>query len=260
MAYSLDDWHARYQKQATWTAELRRYLFSNVGVSSANRILDVGCGTGALETDLKPESTLAALIGLDIRGDVLGYAKIHTPHVTYVQGDALSLPFPNGWFDLVFCHFLLLWTASPLHALMEMARVTRAGGAVLALAEPDYGGRIDYPPELEALGTWQRASLRQQGANPELGRRLPWLFRQAGLQLVAAGVLGAQWRGAADPAEIASEWEMLRYDLDVLFGPAPADSRQAQVQKLRRLDETAWQNGERVLYVPTFYAWGIVPK
>ncbi len=171
-------------------------------------ILDVGSGTGALEADfgeIIPDFS-GSITGLDISLENLVYAKSTDAQASWVQGDALHLPFPSGQFDMAFCHFLLLWVQDPLHALVEMRRVTRPDGFVLALAEPDYGGRLDFPPELEILGSWQRASLRRQGANPIIGRRLGWLLRNAGLVEVETGVLGAQWQDIPSRDEIESEW------------------------------------------------------
>jgi hypothetical protein len=124
---------------------------------------------------------------------------------------------------------------------------------VLALAEPDYGGRIDYPPELAELGRLQVASLRQQGAEPELGRRLIGLFTNLGLESVEVGVLGAQWSGAISATEWESEWAVLRSDLGDSLPPS-------QLERLSQLDALAWQSGVRVLFVPTFYAWGKVAR
>ena len=41
------DWHKRYTQQATWTRDLRSYLFEKAGLANARRVLEVGCGTGA---------------------------------------------------------------------------------------------------------------------------------------------------------------------------------------------------------------------
>ena len=94
-----------------------------------------------------------------------------------------------------------------------MRRVTRPGGWVLAMAEPDYGGRIDYPEDLIYLGELQETALRRQGAETRLGRRLSALFHAAGLQEVETGVLGGQWRDAPSLEDLAREWEVLEVDL-----------------------------------------------
>ena len=122
---------------------------------------------------------------------------------------------------------------------------------MLVLAEPDYGGRIDYPPELAPLGRWQREALKRQGADPEMGRQLGALLTRAGLQAVETGVLGGQWSAAPAPDAHALEWAVVQSDVREVADPA-------ELQRLRGLDEAAWQRGERVLFVPTFYAWGRV--
>ncbi len=135
--------------------------------------------------------------------------------VAYVTGLGERLPFPSAAFGLTCCHFLLLWVADPLAVLLEMKRVTTPGGEVLCLAEPDYGGRIDYPEGLSELGALQEQALRAQGANTRVGRRLRELLHQAGLTNVEAGVLGGEWadeqRSTHDQRDL--EWRTLADDL-----------------------------------------------
>lgn len=249
MSLTPSGWHARFSQQAQWTGALRAHIFPRVGVHSAQRILDVGCGTGALFGELLAQSD-AAIFGVDIQRQHLRLARAH-PDALLSQGDALQLPYPEGIFDITLCHFLLLWVADPLQTLSEMARVARPGGMVLALAEPDYGGRIDYPPELAQLGVWQTESLKRQGADPLMGRKLSGLFHQIGLENIETGVLGGQWRGAPAPEAWESEWKILEFD-----AKTPKVSETFGVLKAR--DADAWERGQRVLFVPTFYALGRV--
>ncbi len=130
------------------------------------------------------------VVGLDLNAAYLKLARRHAPRAHLSRGDAYQLPYRPGSFDVAYCHFVLLWLARPAAALAEMVRVTRPGGAVLALAEPDYGGRIDYPDELAALGAKQATALKNQGADPILGRRLAALLVEAGLDAVESGVPG----------------------------------------------------------------------
>ncbi|MBN1666342.1 MAG: methyltransferase domain-containing protein [Anaerolineales bacterium] len=247
------EWHTRFSQQARWTHDLRSYLYQRVNLPQAPNILDVGCGTGALAEELIGLSE-GAVHGLDINQAHLKIAQSTAPRLQLTQADAHFLPFPNGTFDLVLCHFLLLWVSSPLKAILEMKRVSRPGGAILALAEPDYGGRIDYPPALEQLGQWQAASLRQQGADPLMGRKLAQCFHRAGLVQIETGVLGAQWVAAPSQEEWQSEWSILAADL------AQNPSWDSKLEQLRGIELAAWQNGTRVLFVPTFYAWGRIPS
>ena len=252
MSLFVIDWHSRFSQQARWTQDLRRYIYAQVGIENVQRVLDVGCGTGALEVELT-ECTQALIYGLDINREHLTQAVCHAPKVYYTEGNAHALPYPSAIFDLTQCHFLLLWVDNPEHVVAEMTRVTRPDGTVLALAEPDYGGRIDYPPELAKLGELQQESLRKQGADPQIGRRLAMIFSRGGLELIETGILGAQWKHPPTPEEQALEWMVLQSDLGNYIPPH-------EINKLRTLDKTAWARSERVLFVPTFYAWGRVPN
>ena len=251
MSKSTIDWHHRFSQQAAWTKPLRDYLFSQVELACAGRVLEVGCGTGVLLQEI--ESLFGGdIFGLDIDPNHLAQASCHTIRSHLVHSDAHALPFPNDSFDITFCHFLLLWIKKPVQVLFEMSRITRPGGHVLALAEPDYGGRIDYPFELERAGAWQQESLRLQGADPHIGRQLAEVFTQAGLVDVQTGLLGGQWDSVYSGEAWASEWEVLEHDLKYL----PQGWNRAQVDELKRIEEKARERGARILYVPTFYAWG----
>jgi SAM-dependent methyltransferase len=229
-------------------------------------VLEVGCGTGVIAGELARLGE-ARVVGLDVAGGMLAFARRQEGGVTYVQGDAHALPFTAGSFDAVVCHYLLLWLADPAQAVREMARVVRPGGAfapggvVLACAEPDYGGRVDHPPELAPLGRLQAEALRQQGADPEIGRQLGELFVAAGLQ-ATVGVMAGRWNLPASPDDgcapgdgfalgdgFEAEWAMRERDLAGLLPPE-------ELRRLRSVDRQALTTGQRVLFVPTFYALG----
>jgi SAM-dependent methyltransferase len=254
MPLTLQDWHTRYQQQARWTHAMRQALFQRAGFDSARLILDVGCGTGALADEFPPASW-PIYFGLDISFDPLRFARQNTKQAKFNQADAHELPFPEGTFDITFCHYLLLWASSPEIVMCEMVRVTRKGGWVCALAEPDHLGRIDHPPELRKMGELQTESLMDQGAAVDLGRRLPGLFRQSGLSEVEAGLLGAQWSRTPSSIEIEAEWQIFSADLEKI---TQITTEGIRPEELRQLDEQAWQRDERVLFVPTFYALGRV--
>lgn len=242
------DWHSRYLQQARWTQQLRAYLFGRIGLADAKRVLEVGCGTGAVLADFPLNK---GVYGLDINLRSLGDAAQYAPNSSFTCGDGLLLPFGDDEFDVVFCHFLLLWCESPDRIVAEMRRVTHNGGSVLALAEPDYGARIDYPNGLSELGNWQVQSLRDQGADPGMGRKLAGIFSRSGLKHVEAGILGGEWRRENTAGQSELEWQVL---MDDLSGRVPFQ----KIQEMKAQDEKAWEMGERVLYVPTFYAWGLV--
>ena len=240
------DWNSRFVQQAQWTADLRAYLFGKAGLRNARRVLEVGCGTGAILSGLV---TPASVHGLDLDGLRLHEARGHAPAAELTCGDGHRLPYLSGAFDITFCHYFLLWAGDPLKALLEMKRVTRRGGAVLALAEPDHEARVDKPGELSALGRWQTEALRRQGADPGLGGQLGRLFRAAGILPIETGRLREGEGTFSSQKGRDLEWAVLESDL---AGSVPTE----ELGRLRLLDEKAWERGERVLILPTYFAWG----
>lgn len=244
-------WHARFRQQAAWTLDLRRFLYDQVRLRQAGRVLEVGSGTGVITAELG-QLYNGCVVGLDLDLARLAYAHQEDPRPLNTAGDGCQLPFYSASMDITLCHFLLLWVKDPLTVLLEMRRVTRPGGAVLALAEPDYGGRIDFPWPLAELGRLQAEALAAQGSDTASGRKLSGLFHRAGFTGVQTGLLGGQWSRPPAAAARESEWAVLQQDL---AGLVPPD----ELARLLQLDHSAWQSGERVLFVPTFYAFGFVP-
>jgi len=237
------NWHTRYLQQAAWTHDLRTYLFDQAGLKTARRVLEVGCGTGAILREV----TAPTLHGLDLEAGSLAECRTRgdAPAASLTQGDAHFLPYPSQSFDIVYCHFLLLWVNDPLQVLCEMARV---GRSVLALAEPDYSQRVDEPSALEPLGEWQTEALRRQGANPSFGGALAETFFRAGIKLIETGpIQGAAVMNTAEDWE--KEWDVIQADLAGFVSSV-------EIQKMKKLDQAARGNGQRALHVPTFFAWG----
>ena len=221
------NWHERFRQQAGWTRALRTYLFAQAGLPHARDILEVGCGTGAV---LQEMESPAQVHGLDLDPERLAQAHLHAPLVSLVCGDALWLPYPASSFDITFCHFLLLWVADPVKVLQEMRRVTRPGGSLLALAEPDYSSRQDEPRGLQPLGKWQADGLRRMGADPTLGKQLATLFHEAGIPLVECGEMQAAVSSPLSPADRKLEWAVLEEDLACMLSPST-------LQKYKQMDE-----------------------
>lgn len=239
--------HRRYAQQAGWTADLRRHLFARAGLPNAQRVLEVGAGTGAV---LAGVNAAARSFGVDIDCAALQLARANAQSAALAASDAHGLPFASGSFEITSFHFVLLWLKDPAAALGEARRVTRRGGAVLAFAEPDHTQRTDAPASLAALGRLQTEALRVQGADPSIGSRLADLFAQAGLQLEQTGQLRQTEATTENESEL--ELEVLRADLGAL-------AAQPEAQQLLEADAKARRGGTRVVHVPTYYAFGRVP-
>ncbi len=248
---SLQDWHSRYQQQASWSRDVRQYLFGKTKIGPDEKILEVGSGTGAVLNILSKEIS-CQLFGIDIDLPSLQFSATRHPKIHHTAADGFHLPFLNDDFSITYCHYLLLWIQSPLEILIEMTRVTKSGGSIIALAEPDYQGRIDYPQPLDDLGQQQTQALESQGVDTCMGRKLAGMFSRAGLKEVTVGILGSQWDRDKTQKIDKNEWMMIRSDL---LGKLSAET----LESYRRAEVMAREIGERILFIPTFYALGIVP-
>jgi ubiquinone/menaquinone biosynthesis C-methylase UbiE len=249
--YPPSAWHDRYRIQAKWTQAIRKRFYEICNFHAAQRILEVGSGTGVIISEIQSTSQ-GMIYGLDINPMANQFAFQTYPGTVFITGDGHVLPFTSATFDLVLSHFLLLWVSNPNTILSEMRRVTKPGGWLLVLAEPDYGGRIDHPPALAEVGKLQTKALQTQGADPWIGRKVRELFYLTGLVDIEVGVLGGEWHQQPSRRELESEWEVLAADLEGTVS-------QEALDELKETDFDAWKAGYRVLYVPTFYARGRVP-
>ncbi|BBB48444.1 class I SAM-dependent methyltransferase [Pelolinea submarina] len=241
-------WQARYRQQVGWTADLRRYALAAGGLSADARLLEVGCGYGALLEGLLTDG-YKRLTGLDFDFPALQIIPAPTDKLC---ADGLHLPFPPASFDACLCHFYLLWAHNPMHALQEMKRVVRPGGWLFTLAEPDYGARLDEPAELAPLGELQTRALLKQGAHPFIGAHLSALFHSIGLTNLECGKLFLAPKPGLFSAEEEDEWQVLAADLREMLSPAELD-------RWEKLEDEARRAGTRRLHVPVHYAIGKIP-
>ena len=254
------DRHRRYTQQARWTRALRSYVFEKARLPMASRVLEVGCGTGAVVGEIDPSPTspnadrqrrVPAVFGIDHDFGALVQCRRNAPGVISAIADAAQLPFCSQSFDIVFCHFLLLWIRDPLAVLFEMKRVSCRPGSILALAEPDYSARLDEPPELVHAGAMQTSSLKLRGADTSIGSRLSNLFKEAGIEIMEAGEIQPSRTPFVDSQDAHEEWLAMRSDLEVVLSPT-------EIEKIHELDLRARRAGTRRIYVPTHFAWGQV--
>jgi SAM-dependent methyltransferase len=102
--------------------------------------------------------------------------------VEVTEADARCTGLPSGSFDLVHTRTLLVNVPEPARVVAEMVRLVRPGGLVASL-EPDCEFDICYPPH-PAIARMREifpVVFARNGADPQIGRRVPELFREAGL-------------------------------------------------------------------------------
>lgn len=97
-----------------------------VGLRAAESVVDVACGTGALTRELRSR-TSGRVVGVDLNPGMLDVARRNDAEVEYLEGDAASLSFGDGEFDVVVSQFGLMLFEDPVAALREFRRVGRRG-------------------------------------------------------------------------------------------------------------------------------------
>jgi SAM-dependent methyltransferase len=194
---------ARLQRQSDELQPEARALLARLGelgLRPGQTALDLGCGPRGI-LDL-----LAEAVGPGGPGGGRGADPAHVTaarqyafsqglaNVEVLAGDARHTGLPAESFDLVHTRTLLVTIPEPAEVVAEMARLAKPGGLV-ASQEADAEFSICYPPlpEWDRLLALFRASFPRAGADLRLGRRLPELFRAAGLTDVGATVYAGSY-------------------------------------------------------------------
>lgn len=234
-----------YARQAALAAPMRRHLYRKAGLRRKRKVLDVGCGTGEVTSELA-KLTSAEVTGVDSDSLLVEYATETYPEARFATADSMELPFDGGSFDLVTCQFLLMWVDDPDLAVTEMARVLQEGGIMLACAEPDYGGHLEYPEHPEFSRAIEE-SLIARGADPYLGRKLWSLLRERGLG-VEVGVSATALKGDVLKSGFEFSRDIFLEDLELVMGPEKA--RAIMAEEDRRVESG------KMRMVPLFWALG----
>ena len=124
-------------------------LLDAVDVGAGDRVLDIACGTGvvsrAAAERVGPDGSVW---GLDLNPGMLAVATELAPDITWVEGDALALPFGDVTFDRVVCQFGFMFFTDRSQALREMRRVLVDGGR----AGVATWGAIEISPPVRGTG------------------------------------------------------------------------------------------------------------
>lgn len=123
----------------TYAAALAEKFVPLLGVEQGQRALDVGCGPGELTAQLVQRLGADAVVAIDPSEPFVEAARQRLPGADIRQGVAESLPFADDSVDAAGSQLVVHFMTDPVAGLAEMARVTRAGGAVGACVW-DYAG------------------------------------------------------------------------------------------------------------------------
>ena len=108
--FSTKDWEVKLKQQEEESREYRHMVYNKVDIQNKKRILDVGCGTGAVTKDIA-SLTNGKITAIDIDEKKLEIAKKYLKdekNVELMLADVQDLPFADNTFDLVVFNILLI--------------------------------------------------------------------------------------------------------------------------------------------------------
>ena len=216
-----------------YSTQLAPQLAEFAGVGEGQCVLDVGCGPGALTSELVRRVGGEAVTAVDPSEPFVAAAKARHPTVDVHLASAESLPFDDGVFDAALAQLVVHFMTDPVAGLREMARVTRPGGVVAACVWDHAGDRTPLAV------FWRAARELDPGTEDEselAGAReghLGKLLAEAGLKSVQATTVEA----SLDFSSFEEWWEP--FTLGV--GPAGAHAKSLDEPALARLRERCRQ-------------------
>jgi SAM-dependent methyltransferase len=164
-------------------------LADYAGVHNGQRVIDVGCGPGALTRELADRLGPTNVSAIDPSESFVAAVRERLPTVDVRLGSAEQLPFPDKTFDAALAQLVVHFMSDPVAGLREMARVVREGGVVAACV-------WDHASDRGPLSQfWKAARELDPDVQDESGRagarqgHLTELFVQAALRDVEESAL-----------------------------------------------------------------------
>lgn len=157
LAARYDKMHSRWLRHAGGEAQaaLEASLISRT--NSGDRVLDAGCGTGALSRAVASQIEDVSLTLFDLCDDML--ALTQDVEADRVRGSLLDMPFEDGTFDVAVAAWSIEATGQPDRAIAQLFRVVRPGGRLLVAF------CADEPPTTFAATLLRKGvELRQTGS------------------------------------------------------------------------------------------------
>jgi SAM-dependent methyltransferase len=154
---------------------------------AGRRVLDVGCGPGALTAELV--KAFEAVSAIDPSESFVVAAKGRFPELDVRRAAAEALPFDDDTFDVAAAQLVVHFMTDPVAGLTEMARITRPKGQVAASVWDHAGGNGPLSVFWQAAHDVDPAVKDESGLAGAREGQLAELFDQAGLRDVKSGVL-----------------------------------------------------------------------
>jgi len=167
------------------------------GIHDGQRVLDVGCGPGALTAELVNRVGAASVSAVEPSASFAAAVRQRLPGVEVRESAAEQLPFPDGTFDAALAQLVIHFMADPVQGLREMHRVTRPGGTVAACVWDHAGDRGPLAAFWSAVRELDPAAEDESGLAGVREGHLAKLFSQAGLDRTSVTTLTVRIRHAS---------------------------------------------------------------
>jgi ubiquinone/menaquinone biosynthesis C-methylase UbiE len=214
-------------------AMLQTYL-TDAALPEGARVLEVGCGTGAVTRVLATWPGVSETLGVDPSPVFVARARELSGELTtlaFEEADGRSLPFTGNTFDAVVFHTTLCHVPEPELMLHEAARVLRPGGC-LAVFEGDYATATLAIRAGDPLDACADAFREHFVHDPWLVRRLPALVRAAGVHVQCVRSYG--YVEVSTPGFMLPSWVDLGADALAASGRIAADMAAALKAEARQ--------------------------
>jgi ubiquinone/menaquinone biosynthesis C-methylase UbiE len=164
---------------------IRKTFLSCVDFPDAARVLEVGCGSGAISRELARWPKVGEVVGVDPSTVFLAKARELADGISnlrFEEGDARALPYKDAEFDVTVFHTCLTHVPGPEKAIAEAFRVLQPGGH-LAILDGDYSTTTVAVGDHDPLQACADAAMAGLVNDRWLMRRLPRMVRSSGFQI-----------------------------------------------------------------------------
>jgi ubiquinone/menaquinone biosynthesis C-methylase UbiE len=161
-------------------------------IKMGQRALDVGCGPGALTTELVSRLGAEQVAAVDPSEPFVEAARSRHPGVDVRHASAEALPFDDATFDAALAQLVVHFMTDPVGGIGEMARVTRPGGLIAACVWDHAGGKGPLGLFWEVARELSADTVDESNLPGARNGQLVELFEAAGLREVRQSIVHAR--------------------------------------------------------------------